>query len=75
MPRTYHVGLLAAGDTAVFQFCRSKDHLDCEILEYLGERMTTKAAAARRIRTDRPRILAQLQHDYPRKNFARVCIA
>lgn len=75
---TYHVGLFAKrsrkGTLAIFQFRRTVDELDCEILEYLGERSTTKEAARQRLADTKSHVLEQLNREYPRKNFQDVRI-
>ena len=71
--KTYHVGLRQEGKTAVFEFRRCIDYLSCEILEYLGERETTKAAAKLRLKQTYLSVLAQLHHDYPNR-FTRVVV-
>lgn len=57
--RTYHLGVLKAGDTLVLQARRCVDFLDCEIWLYLGERATTK----RRLHQNRARILELLNRN------------
>ena len=74
MMRTYHVGLLQVKRVAVFQFCRSVDELDCEILEYLGERETTKRVARARLAATKEKVLSQLGRDYPHR-FDNVRVA
>jgi len=70
----YHVGLLQRGRTAVFQFRRSVDFLDCEILDYAGERETTKAAARARLRAEWPAVLRQLRAEWPERDFRRIVV-
>jgi hypothetical protein len=73
--RRYHVGLLAQGSTAVFQYRTDVDCLSCEILEYFGERETTKTAARLRLQQHgSTAVLADLNARYPRKQFTRVRI-
>ena len=63
----YHVGLLQVGRAAVFQYRRSVDFLDCEILKYFGTRETTKTTARKRLKETRSAVLAQLRADYPNR--------
>lgn len=76
--QTYHVGLLAVktanGHKAIFQFRKCIDFLDCEILEYLGERVQSKAEARRKAAEARPLILASLNRQFPRKHFTSIVI-
>ena len=72
MTSIYHVGLLKVGRTAVFQYRRSVDNLDCEILQYFGERETTKAGARARLKETRAAVLALVRRDYPTKRFDYV---
>lgn len=71
---TYHTGWYQVGDTAVFQVRRSIDNLDPEIIEYLGERETTKAAARRKLRDEQASVLAGLQKRYPHRGIRNVTI-
>ena len=68
----YHVGLLQHRNTAVFQFRRSVDELSCEILQYFGERQTTKADARKRLAETKAQALAQVQADYPHRGFKSI---
>ena len=61
----YHVGLLARGKTAVFQYRQTKDELNCEILSYQGKRQTTKKAAQARLRKLKFKVLEVLNAYYP----------
>jgi hypothetical protein len=70
----YHVGLLAVGDTAVFEFRRCIDFLNCEILKYLGVRETTKRAARERLKATKATALAELQREYPARGFKYIRI-
>lgn len=75
----YHVGLLATLKrdgtyTAVFQYRRTIDELDCEILWYAGFRNRTKAEARRRLEGTREKVLADLNRTYPKKQFTNVRI-
>ena len=72
--KTYHVGLAIEGRTAVFQFRRCIDYLSCELYEYLGERLTTKAAARERLQPMRDKVLADLRAQYPNKDLRRIRI-
>lgn len=73
--KTYHVGLLALSNTAVFQFRKSVDNLSCEILEYFGEHLTTKVAAKSRLTPSKKvAVLVDLNSRYPGRNFNRVSI-
>ena len=74
MGKTYHVGLLQRGRTAVFQYRRSVDFLDCEILKYYGERVTSKAAARARLRADLKTAIGALRSSFPERDFRRVVI-
>lgn len=72
----YHVGLyLTSGGTAVYQFKKKIDFLNCEILEYLGIWDTTKKEARGRLRKSRLLALAELWDKYPHKTIKRVRIA
>lgn len=71
---TYHVGLLQHGRKAIFQYRRSVDFLDCEILEYYGERASTKKAARERLRECRQSVLDGLNARYPGRNFRCVVV-
>ena len=73
MARIYHVGLAQEGRTAVFQHRKDKDFLSCELLDYYGERFTTKAGARRRLAVNKPDVLATLAVRYPgRFNNVRI---
>lgn len=72
--KTYHVGIHASGTTAVFQYRRCIDFLSCEILEYLGERATTKAAVKARLKEGYAGILKELNDKHPGRNFTRIVI-
>ena len=76
MQKQYHVGLLQHGNTAVFQFAADVDYLDCEILEYHGQRETTIAAAKRRLLESgkKAAVLAELNARYPGRNFRHVAV-
>jgi hypothetical protein len=54
------------GHRAIFQYRENKDTLDCELLEYLGIRETTKVEVKRALRTSRAQVLKQLQGTYPK---------
>lgn len=72
--KTYHVGLLASGHKAVFQYRRSVDYLSCEILEYYGTRESTKTSARARLAECKAVILASLNDRYPGRNFTTVIV-
>jgi hypothetical protein len=74
MQRTYYVALLFRGRTAVFQFSRTLDGLDCEIAEYRGPRATTIRAARERLRHLKAAVLDDLRRSYPRRNLRSVRI-
>lgn len=74
MKTQYHVGLLVQRGRAVFQFRRCVDFLDCEIMEYLGVREQTKAAAKGQLRRNYGRILSGLQSRYPDKAIGFVTV-
>ena len=61
--KTYHVGIAKQnnGQTMVIQATRSVDYLSCEIYDYLGERITTKA----KLNSNRYHILASMQKQRP----------
>lgn len=67
--RIYHTGLLQRGRTAVFEYRQSVDFLSCEILEYLGQRESTKAAARSRLKECKQSVLDGLNARYPGRNF------
>jgi hypothetical protein len=71
MPKTYHVGLLQVGNTAVFQFREDKDCLSCEILDYFGEREQTKTAAKVWLKETYQKVLATVNDMYPGPNTSR----
>jgi hypothetical protein len=78
--KRYHIGLLARRHndtgkyTAVFQFKDSIDNISCEILEYCGQRETTKVEAKARLRTTKPAVLEALRNKYPGKDFQNVVV-
>lgn len=76
-PKTYHVGWYVhrgRKNTAVFQFRRNIDDLNCEIVEYLGAIETTKADARRRLDDYIALVLPQLREAYPKYNLQNVTI-
>ena len=72
MTRIYHVGLLAKGRTAHFQFRQSVDFLDCEILTYYGTRETTKKQARERLAETFNKVLTTVRRAYPKYDFCNV---
>ena len=61
--KIYHVGVLRHNRTAIIQMCKDVDSLSCEILEYFGERETTKA----KIINNKDLLLSALRTQYPSK--------
>ncbi len=72
--KTYHTGFYQRRNTIVFQFKHSIDALSCELLEYLGERETTKSAALARFKGNKEKVLADLQARYPHRNIKNVIV-
>ena len=70
----YHVGLVARGHTAVFQYRKSVDNLSCEILHYYGTRQTTKKVVRAVLKATKAETLTTLNTLYPDKGFTRVII-
>lgn len=70
----YHTGIRAQGRTAVFEYRRNIDFLSCELLAYTGRRQTTKKAARERAKANKVAALAQLNKDFPGRNFNRIVI-
>jgi hypothetical protein len=70
----YHSGLLAVGQTIVVQFRKDIDFLSPDLLEYTGERQTTKKAARERVKANKERALAEMNAKYPGRNFKRIVI-
>jgi len=80
--KTYHIGLVDAARTpfgygktpglAEFHACRNIDYLPPYILEYLGERETTKTALRQRMALNAAAVLADLNTRYPNRNFTKV---
>jgi hypothetical protein len=60
--------------TAVFQFVQKKDYLNCELIEYTGERETTKAEAEARLAEVKPAVIADLNGKYPGRNIIDVVV-
>lgn len=65
---TYHVGTSIRGKTLVIQATRSVDYLSCEIYDYLGPRVTTKASLYNNrygildlLKIQRPNVYGQLR--------------
>ena len=59
--REYHVGLAKRGRTLEIEARRSVDFLSCELYDYLGLRLTTKASLYK----NRYAILAQVKRSRP----------
>lgn len=74
----YHVGLSVRrrvkSCVAVVEYRASIDHLSCEILRYFGKRQTTKAAVRKSVNAEKASVLAQLNKDFPGRNFTNVII-
>lgn len=77
MVRIYYVGLYRHGRTAVIQYTQNRDCLNCELIEYYGERATTKERAKSMLKNPkiRQQVLAELREAYPKQNFKSVRIA
>ncbi|MGO9014663.1 MAG: hypothetical protein ACLQF0_06750 [Dissulfurispiraceae bacterium] len=60
--------------TAVFQLAEEKDFLSCELIEYTGERETTKAEAGARLAHVKQLVIADLNTRYPSRNITDVTI-
>ena len=71
---SYHAGWYVRKHTAVFQFRRCIDDLNCEIVEYLGLRETTKAAARERLRGQFGATLEALREAHPKYNLQNIVI-
>ena len=57
----YHIGITKRGKTLVIQARRGIDYLDCEIYDYMGVRVITKA----HLHEHRYDILAMMQKERP----------
>ena len=76
MPKeyTYHVGLLIDYSkkdpkTVIMQLRRDIDYLDCELWEYLGQRITTK----KKVKENKNHLLAWI-YGYFKKEFTKIII-
>jgi len=67
--RSYHVGLVKAGNRLIVEVAATVDQLSCETWRYMGERQTTAA----RLHAIRPQILAAVNNDFGTK-FTRVTV-
>jgi len=74
--KNYHIGLIHRGKSFIFQYSQSKDGLDCEILEYFGQRLTTKKAAIFRLKDKetKNKTLSFLNNRYPGRNAKNIRI-
>ncbi len=70
----YHSGILAVGQTLVVQYRKDIDFLSPDLLEYTGQRTTTKKAARERVKANKVRALAEMNAKYPGRNFTRIVI-
>lgn len=74
MKKQYHVGLIAIGQTAVFQYRENKDCLSCELIEYYGTRQRTMKENREQIKKHAKALLSLLRLKYPKYDFKRVTI-
>ena len=74
MKRSYFVGLTHSGHTAIFQYRRCVDFLDCELIKFYGLQEITKAEARRELGEHKREILTTLRAKYPKYNFQYVVI-
>jgi len=74
MRKPYHVGWYMRGRTAVFQFCKDIDFLNCEIVEYLGKRAVTKAGVKNTLPKHKAKIIDILSSKYPKYNINNIVI-
>ena len=59
MERMYHIGVLKRKSTIVVQASTNVDCLSCEIRDYYGIRITTKA----NLKANKLALLSELKHD------------
>jgi hypothetical protein len=61
----YYVGIfLKNKHTAIIQYVKEKDALNCEILEYYGKRKTTKQAVKEKIKNNKNTIIEYLKTNF-----------
>jgi hypothetical protein len=71
MSTIYHVGAYKRHNTVVIQVVKDKDCLSCELVEYFGERQTTK----RHLREYKASFLAAIREEIPYfKNCTKIVI-
>jgi len=66
--KTYHIGILRGKEsraTIQFQARACIDDLDCELLKYVGEHITTKKGLHNRLKADYANILNKVNQDIP----------
>ena len=67
--KIYFIGFIKAGKTLIVQMRKDKDFLSCQLWQYFGERITTKA----RIKEQKAALLIEVNKTY-NKEFKHIKI-